>query len=119
MKANDAIKTLEQFERLDDYQVAEIVKLINNQQRTINHQSLRLADSEEKLQTQALVLAARDRIICEQQDQFREATEMIERLKCCGNCVYLSPIHRIANCGRTGIDVCARDKCDKWEAQHD
>lgn len=65
MEINDAIQTLQQFERLDDYQTSEIIRLIKAQ--------------SELIETQGLVLAARDKIIQMQADAINEQNRMIEK----------------------------------------
>lgn len=49
MDTNEAIKTLEQFERLDDYQVSEIVAVIRGQERMIKKLGEILADRRRRL----------------------------------------------------------------------
>lgn len=39
----------------------------------------------------------------------------ISELKCCGNCAYMSPVHAIAQCGKTGKETITRTKCNDWK----
>ena len=56
-----------------------IAYLIRNQDKSITDMQQRLSELDEKNQTQAHCLAARAEMIDKQEDQFRDATKMIER----------------------------------------
>lgn len=59
----------------------EIAEEVYRLHGIINIQAERLCELDEKNQTQALVLAARDVVINRLEDQFRDATKMIEQQK--------------------------------------
>ena len=80
-KAESKLSKAKQVERALIDQLAEVNRLYTEQGCKIIDLSERLRELDEKNQTQALVLAARDVVINRFEDQLRDATKMIDRQK--------------------------------------
>lgn len=80
-KAESKLSKAKQVERALIDQLAEANRLYTEQGCKIIDLSERLRELDEKNQTQALVMAARAVVINRLEDQFRDATKMIEQQK--------------------------------------
>ena len=162
MTLQDAITTLQQFERLDDCQVSEIVGFMTGQAARIEREKIeaqktekfyqgvnvglckdyfavikeqdekiiglqqRVRELDEKNQTQALVLAARDKIIQQQvciQHAYRDERAALKKdlaaSRRCGSCRHWDEkAHRCCNSNSqlfSVLSVLRYETCDGWD----